>query len=336
MPDAAPAAAASRLAFFEDLHPSTSDFRADVLEGLTKPQKAIAPKYFYDAEGSAIFDRITEADEYYITRTELALLDRIGPELAKMAGPGAVVMEPGAGSSVKIRKLIDALDAPAGYAGMDISGEHVRAACEALAADHPDLTVGAVCHDFTRPIDLDALPLPPALSEGCRIVFFPGSTIGNFELIDALALLKTLRGWLRENDALLIGADLRKSGEVLEAAYDDAGRATADFNFNLLTRINRELGGDLDPEGFEYVAHWNPYRSRVEMYLQAVRDMDFTVSGRRFNIRAEETIHTENSHKFTVDTFQDLARRAGLVPRAHWTDEARAFSTHWLVRGPEA
>lgn len=318
---------AGALAFFKDLQPSASDFRADVLSGLRKPQKAISPKYFYDAAGSAIFDRITEAPEYYPTRTELALLDRIGPELKALAGPGAVVLEPGAGSSVKIRRLLDALDRPAAFVGMDISGEHVKAACADIASDHPDLIVGAVCHDFTQALDVDALDLP----DGKRLVFFPGSTIGNFELSDALKLLKTLRDWLRPGDALLIGVDLRKDAAILEAAYDDAGGATAEFNFNLVRRINTELEGDIDPEALAYRAFWNPYRSRVEMYLQALRDMAFTVSGEPFMLREHETIHTENSHKFTVPIFQDLARQAGLAPRHVWTQEgACAFSIHWL------
>jgi dimethylhistidine N-methyltransferase len=314
------------LAFFEDLQPPASDFRADVLAGLSKPQKAISPKYFYDKTGSQIFDRITQAPEYYVSRTEIALLDQIGPELRTFAGRGAVVLEPGAGSSVKIRKLIDALDQPSAYVGMDISGDHVKAACRDIASDHPDLIVGAVCHDFTQDLDLSALPLP----DGKRVVFFPGSTIGNFELEGALTLLGTLRGWLRDGDALLIGVDLRKDGSTLEAAYDDAGGATADFNYNLLQRINVELDGTLDPSGFEYRAFWNPYRSRVEMYLQAVRDMAFTVAGKAFMIRKDETIHTENSHKFTVDIFQDLACKAGLTARTHWVSDDDAFSIHWL------
>lgn len=314
------------LAFFEDLQPPASDFRADVLSGLSRPQKALSPKYFYDTEGSRIFDRITEAPEYYVARTELALLDAIGPELRDLAGPGAVVLEPGAGSSVKIRKLIDALDRPTAFVGMDISGEHVKAACRDIASDHGDMLVGAVCHDFTQSLDLDALPLP----DGKRVVFFPGSTIGNFELDGALALLQTLRSWLRPGDALLIGVDLRKDGDVLEAAYDDAGRATADFNYNLLRRINAELDATLDPSGFEYRAFWNPYRSRVEMYLQALRDMSFTVAGHDFVIRESETIHTENSHKFTVDIFQDLARAAGLEAKNEWVSADTPFSIHWL------
>jgi len=325
-------AAGGALAFYEDLHPPAGDFRADVLEGLSKPQKAISPKYFYDPEGSKIFDRITRAPEYYVTRTELALLDAIGPELRELTGPDAVVLEPGAGSGLKVRKLIDALDRPGAYAGMDISGDHVRAACADIAADHPGLTVGAVCHDFTRPIDLSALPLPA----GRRIVFFPGSTIGNFELVDAVALLTTLKTWLRPADVLLVGADLRKAPDILEAAYDDAGGATAEFNFNLIRRINAELSGTLDPSGFAYCAFWNPYRSRVEMYLEALRDMRFEVAGKAFIIRETETIHTENSHKFTIAGFQDLARRVGLSPVRVWTDPARAFSIHWLECPGEA
>lgn len=320
------------LAFFEDMHPPASDFRADVLAGLSRPQKALQPKYFYDKTGSEIFDRITQAPEYYVMRTELALLDRIAAELRALAGPGAVVLEPGAGSSLKIHKLLDALDSPEAFVGMDISGDHVREACEAIAADYPDMTVGAVCHDFTRELDTDALPLP----DGKRIMFFPGSTIGNFELIDALALLKTMRAGLRPGDVLLIGVDLRKDKDTLEAAYDDAGGATADFNYNLVRRINADLKGDLDVAGLRYRAHWNPFRSRVEMYLQAVRDMAFTVGGREFVIREHETIHTENSHKFTVATFQDLAVAAGFAPAHVWVSEATPFSIHWLEYGSEA
>jgi len=323
---------AGALAFFEDMHPPASDFEADVLAGLSRPQKALQPKYFYDKAGSEIFDRITEAPEYYVMRTELDLLDRIGPELRALAGSGAVVLEPGAGSSLKIRKLLDALDAPAAYVGMDISGDHVREACAAIAQDYPAMPVGAVCHDFTCDLDPGVLPLP----DGKRLVFFPGSTIGNFELIDALALLKTFRGWLRPGDALLIGVDLRKDKDTLESAYDDAGGATADFNYNLVRRINADLGGDLDPEGLRYQAHWNPYRSRVEMYLQALRDMRFKVAGRNFVIREHETIHTENSHKFTVSTFQDLAVAAGFAPAHVWVSEATPFSIHWLEYGSKA
>ncbi len=331
MPDAIPPSEGA-LAFFADLQPPAGDFCADVLRGLSKPQKTLDAKYFYDQAGSELFDAITRLPEYYLTRTELALLDAIGPRLRQQVGPGAVVLEPGAGSSVKIRKLIDALDEPAAYVGMDISGDHVKSACASIAADYPGLTVGAVCHDFTQAIDLSELPLP----EGKRVVFFPGSTIGNFELIDAQALLSVLRGYLRPGDGLLIGVDLRKDGATLEAAYDDAQGVTAQFNFNLIRRLNEELDGDIDPSALVYRAHWNPYRSRVEMYLQALRDVSFTVAGQAFTLREHETIHTENSHKFTIAVFQDLARRAGLAPVDVWTDPAEAFSLHWLEVRREA
>lgn len=320
------------LAFYLDLHPPTSDFRSDILEGFSKPQKTISPKYFYNQKGSEIFDRITEAPEYYPTRTEVALLDRIGPELCSLIGQGAVVLEPGAGSSVKIRKLLDALDSPSAFVGMDISGSHVRQACEELAEDYSELVVGAVCHDFTQPMDLTTLDIP----DGRRVVFFPGSTIGNFELNDALAVLKTLRNWLRDGDGLLIGVDLRKSAGTLESAYDDEAGHTAAFNFNLVDRINKELDGTLDPSGLSYHAFWNPFRSRVEMYLKANHDQSFTLAGQTFQLRQDETIHTENSHKFTVDLFQDLARKAGFNPGAVWCDEDTPYSIHWLECGAKS
>ncbi|GGG95247.1 MAG TPA: L-histidine N(alpha)-methyltransferase [Oceanicaulis sp.] len=327
---------ASGLSFYEDMHPPAADFRADILAGLSKPQKALPPKYYYDEEGSRLFDAITEQPEYYVTGTELDLLRAIGPELAALAGKGAVVLEPGAGSSVKIRTLLDALHSPAAYVGMDISGDHVRAACEALAADYPGLEIGALCHDFTQALDIDALPLSAEARAGRRVVFFPGSTIGNFELIDALGLLKTLRTWLRDGDALLIGTDMRKSSETLEAAYDDKAGVTAAFNLNLIARINRELDGNIDAEALQYRAFWNPYRSRVEMYLEALRDMHFTVAGKSFVIRKHETIHMENSHKFTLDTFHDLAAKAGLQSRKAWVSAHEPFSMHWLEPAGEA
>ncbi|WP_019960204.1 L-histidine N(alpha)-methyltransferase [Woodsholea maritima] len=314
------------LAFYKDLHPPLSDFKSDILDGLSRPQKSISPKYLYDRAGSALFDEITRQPEYYPTRTELALLDTLGAQLTALAGPGAVVIEPGAGSSIKVRKLIDALDHPACYVGMDISGEHVKAACASLSADYPRLPVGAVCHDFTAPLEMAALDLPP----GKRIIFFPGSTIGNFDLSDALGVLKNFHSWLRPGDALFIGADLRKDASILEAAYDDAARITAAFNYNLVRRINRELDGSLNLDRLTYKAHWNPYRSRVEMFLVATQDQCFTVAGKTFTLRESETIHTENSHKFTPGTFIDLAARAGFISKQVWVHEKTPYSLHWL------
>ncbi|MEE2526888.1 L-histidine N(alpha)-methyltransferase [Hyphobacterium sp. HN65] len=319
---------AGGLSFFEDLHPPKSRFLEDVLTGLAKPQKSIPPKHFYDARGSALFDDITGTDDYYVTRTELGILDTIAGDIAEMAGPGAVVIEPGSGSSVKIDKLLTALDQPAGYIGLDISRDHLVAACEDLAARFDGLSVGAVCADFTQPVPIDDLPIP----DGKRLVFFPGSTIGNFEPAGSKSLLERFRGWLRAGDAILIGADRVKSAEVLETAYDDTQGVTAAFNLNLLTRINRELNGDIDIDAFSHRAVWNSELARVEMHLVAEHDLTFTVSGKTFAMKMGETIHTENSHKFTIDRFGALAASAGLTVKAHWSDERGYFTLYWLER----
>lgn len=316
------------LSFFTDLHPPKSRFLDDVLDGLSKPQKSIPPKHFYDARGSALFDDITDTEDYYVTRTELSILDAIAGEIADRAGPGAVVIEPGSGSSIKIDKLLRALDAPEAYIGLDISKTHLISACEELAGRFEGLFVGAVCADFTQPVPLDDLPIPG----GRRLVFFPGSTIGNFEPEEARALLGTYRDWLRPGDALLIGADRVKSAQVLESAYDDSRGITADFNLNLLNRINRELDADIDVDTFDHRAVWNEKKARIEMHLVAKRDMTFTVDGHTFEMKIGETIHTENSHKFTLDRFHALANAAGLTVSAHWSDAREYFTLYWLER----
>ena len=314
------------LDFFDDQHPPAGDFLRDVLTGLAATPKSIPPVYFYDAAGSALFDQITDLPEYYVTRTELALLDRIGPELARRAGPGAVVIEPGSGSSVKIRKLLSALDQPAGYVGLDISGEHLMASCDELARDYPGLHIGAICADFTTGLSLDHLPLP----EGLRILFFPGSTIGNFEPEAAREVLAGFRKGMREDDAILIGVDRVKSAQTLEAAYDDAQGVTAAFNMNLIARINAELDGTLDPALLKHISVWNAGKSRIEMHLEAREAQQFQVAGRSFELAKGERLHTENSHKFTPESFQALAGSAGFEVLESWSDPAELFSLHWL------
>ncbi|MEN0653904.1 MULTISPECIES: L-histidine N(alpha)-methyltransferase [Hyphobacterium] len=320
------------LDFFIDLHPPVADFRSDVLSGLRDRPRTIPPKYFYDADGSALFDAITTTPEYYVTRTELSILERIAPEIAARAGRGAVVIEPGSGSSVKITTLLRALDRPKAYIGSDISKQHLVAACRDLAAEHPGLFVGAVCADFTVPLDLSELDIP----DGRRLVFFPGSTIGNFEPAQAVQVLKNIRSWLRPGDALLLGADRIKDRAVLQAAYDDAGGVTAAFNLNLLKRIARELDSDIEPADFRHRAIWNAEKARIEMHLEARRDIAFSVAGERFEMRKGETIHTENSHKFSVESFMELAGQAGLMVRDTWSDPAEHFTLYWLERGREA
>ncbi|WP_291845191.1 L-histidine N(alpha)-methyltransferase [Maricaulis sp.] len=314
------------LAFYDDQHPPAGDFLADVLDGFSRSPKQLTPVYFYDAAGSAIFDEITELPEYYVTRTELAILDRIGPELSGLAGPGAVVIEPGSGSSVKIRKLLDALAEPAAYVGLDISGEHLEAACQEIAADYPKLQVGAICADFTQGLDLSHLPL----ESGRRIIFFPGSTIGNFEPAAARDLLDGFRRAMRPGDAVLIGADRVKDPATLVAAYDDAQGVTARFNLNLVERINRELGGTIEADELSHRAVWNPEFNRIEMHLHADADQRFEVAGREFELREGESIHTENSHKFTPNSFTSLAESVGFDVLHSWSDAADLFSLHWL------
>ncbi|MHA6288074.1 L-histidine N(alpha)-methyltransferase [Maricaulis sp. CAU 1757] len=320
------------LDYFDDRHPPAGDFRDDVLTGLASDPKRIAPVYFYDATGSALFDQITELPEYYVTRTELSILDRIGPELAEMAGPGAVVIEPGSGSSVKIRRLLDSLDAPAGYLGLDISRDHLITACQTIAAAYPGLQVGAVCADFTQGLDIDDLPV----SDGPRLLFFPGSTIGNFEPDAARDVLAGFRRGMRRGDALLIGADRVKNPALLVAAYDDAQGVTAAFNLNLIDRINRELDGTIDKSKLRHLALWNADMSRIEMHLEATEAQDFTVCGKTFHFDEGERMHTENSHKFTPDSFDALAKSAGFNVRKSWSDDAELFSMHWLECGDEA
>lgn len=314
------------LAFFRDYEPGASDMKADVLAGLSKSLKTLLPKYFYDQRGSELFDRITELPEYYVARAELEVLRRIGPELAEHVGPGANVLEYGSGSSLKIRTLLDALDAPHLYVGVDISREHLLAACAELAADYPDLAVGAICADFTVPFEIPE----KEFAENWRLGFFPGSTIGNFEPADACKVLQAIRAELRPNDSLLIGVDLKKDPAVLEAAYDDAQGVTAAFNLNLLTHINRQLGADIPEDGFTHLARYNPEKGRVEMHLRAARDLGFTIAGQHFSMAEGETIHTENSHKYTREEFDDLAASAGFRPHKFWTDEQELFSVRLM------
>ncbi len=314
---------AERLHVFLDFEPPADDFRADTLEGLSQPQKVMRPKYFYDERGSALFEAICELPEYYPTRTEIEILRSRGDEIAALAGPETAVVELGAGAAVKIRTLLDRLEDPALYLALDISRDHVIAAAADLARAYPRLRVGAAHADFTEP-----LALPDELYDGARrrMVFFPGSTIGNFRPEAALRILKTARGLLRRGDLLVIGADLVKDKAVLEAAYNDAQGVTAAFNLNLLERMNRELDGDIDPAAFEHRARWNAGDRRVEMHLHARRDVDFTVAGRRFTMVAGESIYTEDSHKYDPAGFKRLCAEAGFERLALWTDRRDLFS----------
>jgi dimethylhistidine N-methyltransferase len=323
-PQAAPEKA---LDFFIDYEPPSADFLSDVLAGLSAEPKYLPPKYFYDAEGSRLFDEICRTEEYYVTRTEIALLEAIGPRLAERVGSGAVVIEYGSGSAWKSRRLLDSLEEPAGYMAIDISRDHLIAATAEIAADYPKLTVGAICADFMSPIPL------PAQLEGVgqrRLGFFPGSTIGNFSPAQAETLLIRVRDLLGPGGAFLVGADLRKDTAILNRAYNDAAGQTEAFNLNLLRRMQCELGAELDLEDFGHLAFFNEEAGRIEMHLKAMRDTEIRLGGRRFALQEGDTIHTENSRKYTIAEFSGLAARTGYETEEVFRDEGGLFSLHLL------
>ncbi|MEO8249416.1 MAG: L-histidine N(alpha)-methyltransferase [Burkholderiales bacterium] len=303
----------------------SAGFEQDLLHALAERPRHISPKYFYDAAGSALFDRICELPEYYPTRTEVALLDRFAPEIARLCGARAEVVEFGAGSLHKIRLLLAALDRPARYVPIDISSEHLAASARDLVRDHPRLSVVPVAADYTCAFDLP----PPLAGAGRRIGFFPGSTIGNFSPVEALGFLRSA-AQLLSGGALLLGADLVKDPALLHAAYNDAKGVTAAFNLNLLARANRELGCDFELAQFAHSAFYNAPLSRIEMHLMSRCRQRVRVAGKAFEFEEGETLHTENSYKFTVDSLRALALAAGFEPGPVWTDEKRLFSLHWL------
>ncbi|WEK46446.1 MAG: L-histidine N(alpha)-methyltransferase [Candidatus Andeanibacterium colombiense] len=294
-------------------------FRADVLAGLGQRQKAIPARWFYDRRGSELFEEITALPEYYPTRTETALLRDHGADFRAEAGPGLVVVEFGSGSSVKTPLLLEAIDAAA-YVPIDISGDFLRDSSAELSAKFPDLPIVPVEGDFMHSLEL------PAFAPGeARLGFFPGSTIGNMVPATAVDLLRSMRATLGDNAQLLIGFDRVKAIPRLVSAYDDAQGVTAQFNLNLLERINRELGADIPLDAFRHRVRWNADWSRIEMHIEALRDVAFTVSGRRFALFEGETIHTENSHKYTPDQARLMLQASGWTPRRCWTDEGEDF-----------
>lgn len=316
---------------FLDMAPAEADFAAAVVHGLSLREKRLPCAFFYDQAGSALFDQITELPEYYPTRTEIGILRQAGPSIADRLGAGVQLVELGSGSSVKVRLLLEHLRRPAGYVGLDISRDHLRQACERLAGDYPSLEVTAICADYHEDVPI---PPPQGGMPRRRVGFFPGSTLGNFIPSEAEAFLARWRETLRfggtEGGGMLIGIDLRKDRAMLEAAYDDAAGVTAAFNLNLLARINRELGGTFNLSAFRHMALWDEARGCISMYLVSRRDQIVRAAGQRFALLEGERIHTEDSHKYTVENFQALARRAGYTPAAVWTDPDHLFSLHWL------
>jgi len=295
-------------------------FREDVLQGLSEPQKAIPARWFYDDTGSELFEEITQLPEYYPTRAETEILTDRCAQFRELIGAGRAVVEFGSGSSIKTPLLLGCIE-PAAYVPLDIAGDFLRASAKTLAAKFPGLPVYPVEADFMRQVGL-----PPQVGAMPKLGFFPGSTIGNMVARTAVDLLRTMRTTLGEGSQLVIGMDLIKDPAVLEAAYDDAAGVTARFNLNLAHRINRELGGTLPVDALRHVARWNDEYSRIEMHLEATRDIAFEVSGRTFTMAKGETIHTENSHKFSRRSSATLLLAGGWTPRQRWLDGEERFS----------
>jgi len=310
-----------------DEAPETESFREAVLEGLQKPQKKIPSKFLYDDRGSKLFDRICEQEEYYPTRTEMNIMRAHAGEMADKIGPRARLVEYGSGSSRKIRILLDHLDDPVVYVPIDISGEHLVDAAEALAADYPDLPVQPLCADYTSAVELPSPPAPVARTVG----YYPGSTIGNFRPEDARDFLSRVADAVGPDGGLLIGVDLKKDVDVLEAAYNDAAGVTAAFNKNLLRRMNRELDATFDHDRFEHLSVWNEKKGCIESFLRSRTAQTVSVAGHTVSFEKGERIHTEYSYKYTLDGFADLAETAGFSVETVWTDDRSYFSVQYCV-----
>jgi len=303
----------------------TSTFARDAVGDLSQHPKRLSPKYFYDQTGSELFEAITRLPEYYPTRTELGILRDRGSEIAAIIPKGAALIEFGAGSTTKVRLLLEKC-AFAAYVPVDISGDFIKAQAETLRRDFPGLAVYPVAADFTAPF-----ALPEAVGNMPKVGFFPGSTIGNFEPHEASRFLRSAHDILGRRAQMIIGADLEKDERVLYDAYNDAAGVTARFNLNVLVRINRELGGNFDVSAFAHRAIYNRERHRIEMHLISKKPQTVRMLGTSFSFRPGESIHTENSYKYSIERFAALARGSGWRVRESWTDPKGMFSVHALV-----
>ncbi len=309
---------------FYDHHPAPADLQREVIVGLSRKARSIPPKYFYDEEGCRLFKAICATPEYYPTRTEIRILRENLAEIADCMGPGCLLIEPGSGDCRKVRELLPTVR-PQAYVPMDISGASLRAAAHELWGDFPWLEIHAVCTDFTTD-----LALPYCSGDSPGVAFFPGSSIGNFDPGHAVAFLHTIAAMVGPGGGLLIGVDLKKDAAVLNAAYNDVQGLTDAFNRNLLTRLNRDLGANFDPNGFRHHAYYNEAEQRVEMHLISEARQQVRMGDWRFDFRDGDGIHTENSYKYTVAEFQELAGKAGFSAVRAWTDPERLFSVHYL------
>ena len=311
---------------FYDNHPVAVDTAAEILDGLRQKQKSISPKYFYDTRGSKLFDQICTLPEYYPTRVETQLLQQHREDIAHHVGDNTMLIELGSGSSEKVRPLLDAIE-PDSYLPMDISRDHLRQSAERLAQDYPWLDIHAVCTDFTQ--ELDA---PVARDNDNATVFFPGSSIGNFEPDQAVGLLESIADFLESDGGLLIGVDTKKDIDVLERAYNDADGVTEAFNKNILTRINTELNANFMVDNFSHNAFYNDQHGRIEMHLVSNCDQLVNIDNETFGFRKGESVHTENSYKYHKLEFDELAHNSGFNPVDTWQDEDNLFNIHFYKK----
>ena len=307
---------------------SVADDLSEIIEGLSKQQKSLPPKFFYDERGSKLFDAICELPEYYLTRTELSIMQTHIDEIVSLVGPQASLIEFGSGSSLKTRMLLERLDRLAAYVPVDISREHLTTAAESLASDYPNVEVWPVLADFIQPFDLPN----PSVMPLRNIVYFPGSTIGNFSPEQAHSLLQVMHVEAGEDGALLIGVDLQKDTAVIERAYNDESGVTAEFNLNMLSRINREFGANFNPDQFRHRAVYDEEHGRMELNLISERDQDVRIENTSFHFEKGEALLTEHSHKYTLEQFSGMAQKAGFVVDTVWTDPEQLFSVQYCLR----
>lgn len=308
---------------FYDFHPVQANLHDEVLRGLNQSARSIPPKFFYDERGSQLFDNICNTPEYYPTRTEIGILDKYINDISECIGSECILVEPGSGSSEKVRMLLDDVR-PHTYVPMDISKDYLLSAAEQLALEYPWLDIHATCIDFTK-----TMTLPVNDSESRKVAFFPGSSIGNFEPRDAIGFLQKIAAIVRPHGGLLIGVDLKKETGILNAAYNDLQGVTAQFNLNLLHRINRELNADFDVNKFDHHAFYNETDGRIEMHLVSKQTHEIHINGDTFCFAAGESIHTENSYKYSVEEFKKLTKQAGFDLVNVWTDPKELFSVHY-------
>ncbi|MCG8058735.1 MAG: L-histidine N(alpha)-methyltransferase [Candidatus Thiodiazotropha endolucinida] len=310
---------------FHDHKPQALSLYDAVVAGLSKSDKSIPPKFFYDQRGSELFDRICEQSEYYLPTVERRMLSSLAEEIANLTGTGRVLIEPGAGNAAKVRLLLDALR-PSAFVPMDISFDYLKSSARALAVEYPWLPIHAACVDFTH-----SLPIPREVPNGHRLLFFPGSSLGNFSPSEAGGFLRLVHDTVGSGGMMLIGVDTKKSERVLNAAYNDAAGLTADFNLNLLQRMQQELDTDIDPEVFEHLAFYNDEEGRIEMHLVSTEEQTLRLNGHRFEFKKGETLHTENSYKYSPTEFINLVTENGFNEVRHWVDDDGLFAVYLVA-----